>query len=218
LATARAEKVSLLIFPELAIPTRIREEIRRALAGHGPQGHPILTLFGCCHRPDPQGGDLNEAVLSGPDGVELCCHRKLTSFTTHLGKDRNRTVGERLRVGTTVTVLESSFGNLTPLICLDFIHMPLRQVLTHSHANLFAVSSLSPSTSAHQDAARALQTTNRASSFVSNRALEGLTDAATSFFRVPRKGGFQTHLPHPVGQKGLPYLLFSWAEMDKAGK
>jgi hypothetical protein len=206
LAAARAEQVSLLVFPELAMPLRIQEDIRLTLKGHGPDGHPLLTLVGCCHRPHPEGGDLNEAILLGPDGAGLCCHKKLTSFTTHLGEDRSRIVGERLRVGTTVTVLEGPFGNLAPLICLDFIHMPLRQVLTRTHANVFAVPSLSPSTSAHQDAARALQTTNHASSFVSNRTLGGLTEAATSFFRVPWRNGFQVHLP---GKKHSPYLLFS---------
>ncbi len=215
LAAARTQRVSLLIFPELAIPPRVREEIRETLRSHGADGHPMLTLLGCCHCPAPNGGDLNEALLFGPAGEELCRHRKLTSFTTHLGGDRSRVLGEQLQVGTTVTVLEGAFGNLTPLICLDFIHMPLRQVLTRSHANVFAVPSLSPTTGAHQDAARAFQTSSRASSFVSNRALDGLKQEATSFFRVPWRNGYRAHLP---ASDPSPYLLFSledWLQVDK---
>ncbi len=216
LATARALEVSILVFPELAIPARTRKVIRRTLAGHGPDGYPLLTLLGCCHRRAPEGGDFNEAVLLGPAGAELCCHRKLTSFTHIINRDRTLFVAEQLRTGTTVSVLESALGNLTPLICLDFIHKPLSRVLTLTHANLFLVPSLSHTTSAHQTAAIDFQVDNRASSFVSNRSISGLTETGTSFFRVPCWEGFDAHLPH---YRRSPFLLFSLADLlDKAGK
>ncbi|HEX3131887.1 MAG TPA: hypothetical protein VH394_31405 [Thermoanaerobaculia bacterium] len=216
LATARSLEVSILVFPELAIPTQTREVIRRTLAGHGPDGYPLLTLFGCCHRRAPEGGDFNEAVLLGPAGAELCCHKKLTSFTHIVNRDRTLFVAEQLRTGTTVYVLESAFGNLTPLICLDFIHKPLSRVLTQIHSNLFLVPSLSHNTSAHQTAAMDLQVDNRASSFVSNRSIGGLTQTGTSFFRVPCPDGFDAHLPH---YRRSPFLLFSLRDLlDKTAK
>ena len=216
LAVAKEREACLLVFPELAIPVRIREEIRLTLQGHGAYGYPLMTLIGCCHCKAPEGGDLNEAILFGPDGTELHCHRKLTSFTFIVTRDRSRIISEQLRVGTTVTVLESPLGNLMPLICLDLIHMPLRQVIVRSHANLFAVPSLSPTTSPHQGAARDLQVDNRASSFVSNRALDGLTSEGTSFFRVPHEEGARHHLPEPQDSR---FLLFSLEDLlDKAGK
>jgi hypothetical protein len=218
LATARDQRASLLIFPELSIPPRTRQEIQRWLKAQGPDGYPLLTLIGCCHRQAPEGGDFNEAFLLGPGGEELHCHPKLASFTSIVTRDRAFIMGERLRTGTTVSILEGPLGNLTPLICLDFIHKPLHQVLTRVHANLFAVPSLSHTTADHQERAKDLQGANLASSFVSNRAIEGLTAKATSFFRVPHKDGLRTHLP---GNQGSPYLLFSlqdFLEMDKTGK
>jgi hypothetical protein len=218
LTTAKKQKACLLIFPELSIPTGTRKAIQRTLKRRGPNGYPFLTLIGCCHRQAPGGGDFNEAVLLGPDGKELHCHPKLASFTEIITRDRALIKGERLRAGTTVSVLESSLGNLTPLICLDFIHKPLFQVLTCTHANLFAVPSLSHTTADHQKRAEDLLKANLASSFISNRAIEGLTGEATSFFQIPHKKGFRTHLP---GKAGFSYLLFSlkeFLEMDKTGK
>jgi Carbon-nitrogen hydrolase len=217
LENAKALEVSLLVFPELAIPPASENEIRRLLAMHGTESHPLLTLFGCCLR---QTGDegFNQAVLLGPDGTELHRHTKLTSFTLVIGKEPLRLVAEPNTAGSTISVLECAVGNLTPLICLDFIHPPLFQVLACSHANLFAVPSLSNSTGAHRTAAVNLQTSNRASSFVSNRSIGGLSEEATSFFRVPCKDGLCAHLPH---SKDTPYLLFSlseWLKLDKASK
>lgn len=218
LATAKKQEVCLLIFPELSIPTRSRKAIQRTLKRRGPNSYPFLTLIGCCHRRAPEGGDLNEAVLLGPDGKEIHCHRKLASFTSIVTRDRALIKGERLQAGARVSVLESTVGNLTPLICLDFIHKPLYEILTRLHANLFVVPSLSHTTADHRDRAKNLEGANLASSFVSNRALEGLTEKATSFFRVPHKDGLKTHIS---GQPGSPYLVFSlseFLELDKAGK
>ena len=203
--TARELSVTLLVFPELAIPADTDQEIRSILAGHGSPGHPILTLFGRCHRRNAAGdSDLNDAVLLGPDGSELHRHQKLTAFTG-FSRDRKSHYGERLEVGVVVSVLECALGNLTPLICLDLIHTPYAPVLRRSHANLFPVPSLSPETVPHRTAAKQLQVTNQASTFVSNRWIDGLSEEATSFYQVPRSKGYKPHLPDP---KQRPYLLF----------
>jgi predicted amidohydrolase len=212
LSVARHREVSLLIFPELAIPPATQEEIRKALKENGPAGYPLLTLFGCCHRKVSEGGDLNEGLLLGPDGRLLHCHEKLAAFTRIVTRDRTVIKGERLKAGTAVSVLESPLGNLSPLICLDFIHKPLYQILVSTHANLFAVPSLSDTTSAHRIAAKSLQVENLASSFVCNRTFDGPSDEAASFVQVPFKEEGHTW-------RAPSFLLFSLKpEMDKAGK
>jgi predicted amidohydrolase len=205
LQTAGGLEVTLLILPELAVPPATEAKIRNRLAGHGPDGFPILTLFGRCHRRTPKGDlDLNEAVLLGPDGGELHRHRKLTAFTG-FSEDRAHHFGERLEVGNTVTVLECALGNLAPLICLDLLHLPLAGILRRSHANVFPVPSLSPQTSAHRTAARQVQASNRAGTFVCNRWIDGLSEQGTSFYQVPRRNGYRAHLPD---SGKTPYLLF----------
>jgi Carbon-nitrogen hydrolase len=212
LSAASQREVSLLIFPELAIPPAAGEVIRKILEENGPAGYPVLTLFGCCHRAAPEGGDLNEGLLLGPDGQRLHCHEKLAAFTRIVTRDRTIIKGERLKAGTTVSVLESPLGNLTPLICLDFIHKPLYQTLVSTHANLFAVPSLSDTTNAHRIAAKNLQAENLASSFVCNRTFDGPSDEAASFVQVPFKEEGHTW-------RAPSFLLFSLEpEMDKAGK
>jgi hypothetical protein len=216
LAMARKKKISLLIFPELAIPPSTQDQIRASLQENGPAGYPLLTLFGCCHRKAPEGGDLNEGILLGPDGQTLHCHEKTTAFTKIVTRDRAILKGEQLKASSTVSILESPLGNLAPLICLDFIHKPLYQVLIGTHANLFAVPSLSDSTGPHRDAAKGLQVENLASSFVCNRAFDGPQDGATSFFRVPVKEGERTHLPRPREPFYLLFSLEERLEVDKA--
>jgi len=214
LSIARQKEVSLLIFPELAIPPATQNEIRKILQTNGLAGYPFLTLFGCCHRKASEGGDLNEGILLGPDGKTLHCHEKLAAFTRIVTRNRTIIKGEQLKAGTTVSILESPLGNLSPLICLDFIHKPLYQVLISTHANLFAVPSLSDTTSAHRVAAKNLQAENLASSFVCNRAFDGPSDEATSFVQLPFKEG--KHI-----RREPSFLLFSLdpeLEVDKTGK
>lgn len=212
LSVARQKEVSLLIFPELAIPPATREEIRKVLKQNGPAAYPLLTLFGCCHRAASDGGDLNEGLLLGPDGRTLHCHEKLAAFTRIVKRDRTIIKGERLKAGTTVSVLESPLGNLTPLICLDFIHKPLYQTLVSTHANLFAVPSLSDTTKPHRRAAKDLQAENLASSFVCNRTFDDPSEEAASFVQVPFKE--EGHI-----WREPSFLFFSLdPEVDKTGK
>lgn len=64
----------------------------------------------------------------------------------------------------------------------------------------------------HRNRAEDLLRTNLASSFVSNRALAGPTEPATSFFRIPCKDGLRTHLPRSEPREP-GYLLFSLEDM-----
>jgi predicted amidohydrolase len=217
LEKAREERVTLLVFPELAIPPATDRQIRQILAKQGVDGYPILTLFGCSHRKNARGSlDLNEAVLLGPDGVELHRHCKLTPFTDYrFGKDQP--AGETLEVGTEIGVLECALGNLTTLICIDLLNLEgISRALDQSHANFFAVPSLSPETKAHRDRAKYRQVANLASTFVCNRWTDGPSEINTSFYRVPRKRGLVQHQPDYAD---LPCLLFDLPkDLDEGAK
>lgn len=210
LEVARERRVTLLIFPELAIPPALEGAIVSHLSrGRGLADYPLLTLLGLCHRPNSIGDlDLNEAVLLGPDGRELHRHRKLAPFSQY--EEGKPSFGEQLEVGRVLSVLESALGNLSPLICLELFHDRIGEALSRSHANLLVVPSLSPKTSAHRTAASRFQATLRAGTFVCNRPLLGPPQAeSSSFYQVPCRAGFATHWS--AESRGLDgdFLLFS---------
>jgi hypothetical protein len=212
LEEACKEKVTLLIFPELSITPSTEIEIRRSLAARGMDKHPILTLFGCSHHRNSRGLDINEAVLLGPDGSELHRHCKLAPFNDYAdGEDHP--CGENLETGQIVTVLECSFGNLTPLICIDLFNSEIKDVLSLSHGNLFVVPSLSPKTSAHQNAANDLQPRTLASTFVCNH-WKPSAHRSTSFYQLPLKNGRRLHIRPDASQFDRPYLLFDLTKVE----
>jgi hypothetical protein len=202
LLEAAKQKVTILMFPELAIPPRVEARVRALLAAQEGESYPLLTVLGLCHACPPEGGaDVNEAVLLGPEGTELHRHRKLTRF----GLSGGYPYGEGTQTGLDVTVLSSPIGNLALLICLDLLHKGVVRAITNdSLANVLLVPSLSPTTKAHRTRAAALGTDQLASTFVCNRSLENAGPEATSFYRVPsREWGEVRHLP-----ADMPYLLF----------
>lgn len=216
-AAARKEEATILILPELVIPPTVEERIHGILEGHGREGYPMLTVFGCCHcqsEDDPRI-DVNEAVVLGPDGTELHRHRKLAAFT-----DRERGIAERIKVGDRLSVLETRLGNLVPLICLDLPNVAILDLLKKTHGNVLLTPSLSPQTSAHDSAAKQLQIEQLASTFVCNRRFDQQPTAdspsGTSFFRVPRAK--DAHVAHFPKHAKRPNLLFKLAPKTKAKK
>jgi predicted amidohydrolase len=208
LREAAKQKVTILVFPELAIPPGIYARVRALLAAQEGDSHPLLTVLGLCHACPPGGSaDVNEAVLLGPDGTELHRHRKLTRY----GMKTGYPCGEGTETGLEIHILLSPIGNLALLICLDLLHKDVVRVITDSVANVFLVPSLSPSTGAHRDRATTLCADQLASTFVCNRWLQDAGSTATSFYRVPsREWGEVLHLPAdtPAGVQPEPYLLF----------
>lgn len=204
LGEAAKQRVTILIFPELAIPPNLANRVRAILNGHGSDGHPILTCLALCHADAPGDGnsDVNEAVLLGPEGRELHRHRKLEPFT--IGTDFP--CGERIETGSTIAVIETPVGNLQILICLDLFHVRTRTAVERSYANVLLVPSLSPKISAHQTAAAGFGASQLASTFVCNRWLRPTGEEATSFYLVPRRDArLVKHLPD---HQKFPYLLF----------
>jgi hypothetical protein len=215
LAEARSLKVAILVFPELVMTSKAAARVREVLSGHGADGFPILTLFGCCHRRCADGrADVNEALLLGPDGSELCSHQKLTHYT-----NRDRRISERLDPGEKLTVLECGFGNLVPLICLDFVNPSVVTVISATHGNVLLVPSLSPKTSTYTHVAAGLHASNRACSFVCNRRFEdpqpcSEDPAGTSFYRAGRS--VFSHFPQRKEDAGMPFVLFdAWTDQQR---
>lgn len=180
LAEAKRRKSTLLLFPELMFTPAMDAHLVASLKEHGPFDHPLLTCIGRCHqrRPELHPLELNIAAIYGPHGETLHEHQKLAPF-----KDRQGAV-ERLSCGTVISVLESAIGNLAPLICLDFIHGDVKQLLARSHASLAIVPAWSETMSAHEHAAKDLQVSMLLSSFVANFGPE----KAPSFYRVCVRG------------------------------
>jgi hypothetical protein len=213
---AREKKATILILPELALSPAVVAALRQDLSKSGAGSWPLLTLAGTCHcsLPDHEG-DLNEALLLGPDGTVLHRHRKLENFVHKVGPGR---IGERLQTGASVTVLESAIGNLVPLICLDHFHDSMREILRRCHGNLFLVPSLSPKTSAHRRAAADYQRQRLVSSFVCNRWLiapKGAMEAVrqASFILLGRREDPEVQHTLPLRVSGSsttsePYLYF----------
>ncbi len=169
-AEARQRKATVLLFPELSLSPTIVASIQEELRRETNSRWPLLTMLGCCHRPQPaQEGDINEALLLGPNGDELHRHRKLSNFKTNLGEAE---IGERLEVGHVVTVLESPIGNFVPLICLDCFQDTMKPVLEVCHGNIHLVPSLSETTSAHREPALAGWRQRLVTTLLCNRWLE----------------------------------------------
>ena len=199
---ARAKEIAILIFPELIMTETAEALVREILRDNGVGGFPILTIYGCCHRLSDDGhADVNEAVLLGPDGEELCRHRKLTEY--NVGK----TISERLEAGTTMTVLECAFGNLLPLICLDLLNHPIGRIVEKTHGNVLLVPSLSPKTGAHAKSAALFGISSRACTFVCNRCFGDFQPTrddpeGSSFYRAGKE------IFHYPDHGDRPYLLF----------
>lgn len=214
IAVARDQEATILVFPELSISKAALHHVEAILANrdHGPDGFPILTLLGLCHaqvQQDDREWDVNEAVLLGPDGVELHRHRKMHCYSARLPTAPDDAIGERLLVGQEITILESPIGNLATLICLDLFHEESLEVLRRSHANMMLVPSLSPKTSAHARAASALEVSQLAATFVCNRWFN--PDHEPSFCMLPRKRG---RYPEMHERPAREFILFH-ADMEE---
>ena len=178
---AERRQATILLFPELSVSPGVHAAITERLGRNGDYGFPILTVLGLCHARDGDT-DVNEAVLLGPDGVELHRHRKVTCYSdsAHGG------CGEQLTQGNELTILECEVGNATLLICLDLFSAQTKATVATSHATLLLVPSLSPKTSAHQSAAQDYARHLNASTFVCNRWLgEAPPDDASTFHVLP---------------------------------
>jgi hypothetical protein len=171
---AAREGATLLLMPELALPVAGLDALRDLL--RGTAGAPALTVVGLRHRDVVADGEpdkdstgallsrwVNEAVVLGPDGVELLRHRKLTAYATgHDGPQEDTRVGERL------AVLPTAIGNLAVLTCLDAFAASADRV-RRSPASVVLVPSLSATVSPHRASLAPIVTALWGMAFVCNR-------------------------------------------------
>jgi predicted amidohydrolase len=174
---------SILVMPELAATPSVVQRIKETLKSRQSSGKqvPMLTVVGLYHELADEPGDatpvlvgdaslaghVNEAVVLGPDGVELWRHRKLTC-----AQDRDKKlepVVEDVRPGRTVTIVNTALGVAMVAICLDVIAERVRARIVLSGADLLLVPSLSPSVKRHRRSLEHLVHVLGAIAFVCNR-------------------------------------------------
>ncbi len=168
---ARTSQAAILVLPELTVASDDLPALQTLLENNDSAGaeYPILTVAGIEHQAGP-GGDINTCVVLSHDGRVLHRHQKVTRYG---GVDENSTEWvEGIETGDAVTILESPIGNLTPLICRDLFHEVVGPLVVGTHANILAVPSLSPKTSAHENAAFRFLAANGAATLVCNRWLD----------------------------------------------
>ena len=177
----------ILVLPELVASDEtlgaICETLER-LDGDGP----ALTVVGRYHRIgdggdgiDPEllgdsetGRYVNEAVVLGPFGHELWKHRKFSSAGGKVPTDDGEQyVVEDIRLGRSLTVVDTPLGAVAVPICLDTFAAHGRARLERSPANVLLVPSLSPTVERHCSSLRLLVAALWGLAFVCNRWVEG---------------------------------------------
>jgi predicted amidohydrolase len=168
------EVTSILVLPELAGDDSVVEAIRAELRKQ-KNGRPSLTIVGLRHAPADDGGGrlarfVNEAVILGPNGKELWRHRKLSVAGSVRGIAGYGSFIEDIQVGRNLNVIQTPFGNVAVVICLDTFAENVRMRLAGSPANVLLVPSLSTSVKPHRESLQHLVKHLWAIAFVCNRS------------------------------------------------
>lgn len=156
---------------------------------------------------------VNEAVVLGPDGVELLRHRKLTAFAIDTGGPQEDT-----RLGDRLAVLPTAIGNVAVLTCLDAFAASWTRLL-QSPASLVLVPSLSPRVNPHRATLVPVSAWLWGMALVCNRhpTAEGdaawQPDAVRSCWTVAMLNGWR---PAAAIASGEPTLVFD-LDNDRAG-
>ncbi len=177
----------ILLLPELVASDETLGGLRETLAGLDGEG-PVLTVVGRYHRVGDDDGDevgpellgdsetglyVNEAVVLGPLGNELWTHRKFSSAGAKVPtEDGGRYLVEDIRLGRSLTAVETPLGIVAVPICLDTFSAHGRTRLERSPANVLLVPSLSPSVERHRSSLRLLVGVLSGLAFVCNRWIE----------------------------------------------
>jgi predicted amidohydrolase len=174
LAEARADEVTILVFPELCANLECQEAVLAYLRSN-PPSWPALVVLGRLHDYHSCGDSgrslRNRAILISGAGEIVHTHDKSHPYCvwpTPLQAQREREIAEDIDPGDEVAVLESPIGNILVLICLELFHKSVHGLVAKSHANLLLVPSFSHKTTAHQTAAKNFSALLGASTFVAN--------------------------------------------------
>jgi predicted amidohydrolase len=172
-----AGPASILVLPELAATEAVATAIAEQLCDLADA--PLLTVVGLYHakvEEEEEGGRdarlspyVNEAVVYGPDGVELWRHRKLCCAEGEM-VEGGPSLCEDIRLGTRLTVVPTPIGNIAVLICLDAFADHARARIAASPADLLLVPSLSPTVHRHRNSLQHLVQLLFGTAFVCNRS------------------------------------------------
>lgn len=194
---AGENRVDVLVLPELYLPSDQLHRLEAELKA-GTSGDPTLTIVGLSHQAGAGGRWLNEAVLLGPRGRVLDRYAKVNGVVTS-GPEPIR---ECLDHGNRIVLRSTPFGWLGLSICMDVFAPLTNRALETAAPALVVVPSLSPSTTAHRNAAEGAAARGVAS-VVANRPL-GVPLADAPSFHCPQ-GGAAATTSGPLTWAWLPH-------------
>lgn len=180
LADCARERIDLLCFPELTLDTSLLRELSFLLKIRNETLHPALVMAGSFHV-DAGLGRANRCSLLDGLGNVVAVQDKCTpysmpgtqvlklqpDFQARLGLD-GRGGYEDIELSGTFNIIECSLGRMAMPICLDFCGDQLRDLLEDTQINLLLVPAMTPRMSPFYSRARALGTTNRATTLAVN--------------------------------------------------
>ena len=169
---AKVKKAHILAFHELATSPRLEDQMRKTQA---TAGGPQVVISGRLHRrhPTERGWFINSPVILNTGSDFPWNYTKLVQFSSDAWPD-GKLRDERIKaIENRVVAMDTPWGRLAILICLDFLDMDILQALVALRANLIVVPAMTPGNSVieFRTRARNLATTNLATTVFSNSAL-----------------------------------------------
>ncbi len=171
LETAREQQCSIVAFPELSVPRKTLDAMRRWI---DRQQTVDVIVAGSRHKPTRDGRWNNEASLL-LRGLPRLVHRKFRpfSFTDTLTKKAKRTRRSELLAVRTPKLRAwlSASWTVTMLICKDVVQEPVPTLLADLRANLVLVPCLSFKMDAFRSAAGTIATRAQGITLIANAAI-----------------------------------------------
>jgi predicted amidohydrolase len=203
------EAVSILVLPELRVPSGLEQvivEFLRHQACDATRGV-LLVVAGSWHVHDDKTGEwVNRSLVLDCRGDTIWRHHKLAEFNitaanVHETPELKTLLGigdrggiEGIHTGGQLEFCDTALGRLAVAICCGFFHHPLRQLLRDSGADIFLVPAMSPSLAELDSCARELVSAQHAATFVAGCGAMARKDkhghiqeTAASFWRLPLK-------------------------------
>jgi len=211
--------VSILVLPELRMPVRLLEELRSFLGSQTLDINKglLLVVAGSWHQQD--GAEwVNRCHVLGCRGETIWTHDKLIEYnilpknlTPALKKalQLNDYGGiECIRRGNRIEFCDSALGRLAVAICVGFFHDEVQPMLKAAGATWFFVPAMTPDADPLERTARALVTSQRATTVVANCATIGGAKAC-SFIQFPMAGSEAQRIPNLEVADGVFVLEFN---------
>jgi predicted amidohydrolase len=192
LARCRDERISILVLPELRVPPKLQNTIKKFLSGQSLKqlvagNGLIMVVAGSWHVEgvtdelgEMQRRFWNRSVVMDYRGEIAWIHDKLTEYVitadnvaqdpalrTQFGLSE-KGGKEAIRRGRTIEFCDCKLGRISVAICVGFFHDPIEKALRASGANVFLVPAMSPDMRPLEERARTLVRSQRASTFAAN--------------------------------------------------